>query len=179
MGYVAEYVIQPDDRNHLVVRMPREEIYVRANVEDLKCFLLGEAPSWIRNAPKDVREKHLKIAQLFKQGLIEKIVFTNASGVKPRFEFEAKPEDIEIKTRGLADIRYILHLEDEDVVIRPLVPSRGGAYPFEVRVERLKREESKIERAKNLIQALIVRIEAGELDREQIVRELVKILKEL
>ncbi len=139
----ALYLIQPDDANHLIVydEKGRRVAYIRPNARELKCLLRGDANfvesgAWSEEAKKEYK----KVAQLFKEGRIEYIVFKNYAGVERKFEYKVRPENVEIREHGFLDREYVLKLEDKTVKIRPLVRTYSGPYPWTVKVEEIPKK---------------------------------------
>lgn len=137
----AIYSIQPDDANHLEIysNEGKRIIYLRVYGNELKSLLNGDA-TFVETGvwAEDVKRDYYKVAELFKQGKIEYIIFQNYPGVKP-FKYKVTPENIEIEKHGLFKTTYILRLEDKTVKIETSVRNPMSGYPFTVSVTEFAR----------------------------------------
>jgi len=116
----AVYMVQPDDRNHLMVYddSNRRVAYIRVTGRDLQKLLRGDASFarigvWGEDARKTLEE----VARLFKENRIEYIIFKNYVG-GINFRYRVEPRNIKIEVFGIR-VEYILDLGNKIVRIVP------------------------------------------------------------
>ena len=112
----VEYVIQPDDCNHLYVYdNDKRIIELRVWGEELHYLLRGILHP--RHTSSPLVNDYLRTAVFFKTNKIDKVVIRSYAGVNPSFQYEVRPEQIEVIPQGLGKTTYVLKLDDKEVYI--------------------------------------------------------------
>ena len=119
---IARYIIQPDDRNHLVITKTEKSVLsiIDTRITTLEfAELLEGRCDFVKYGvySEEAKEEYRKIAKLFKDGKIDKVIIESYVGVEPEFRIEAKPSEIKIEVIRLT--RYI-YVKDKVIVINPL-----------------------------------------------------------
>jgi len=195
--FVAIYRVQPDDRNHLLISTSEKgypQIYIRCSAGELFELINGSC-RYVEEGvySEDARKLHCKVAELFRSGRIKYVIFESYTGVKPRFKYKVDPHNIAFNNiTGFFNREYMLKLEDRTVIIRTLVRTYGGGYPFGIEVhEEIRKpmqeatnEADELEAVYDALTALIEALrslDSGDYQgfRESVekARELLKIVK--
>jgi len=109
---IAQYFIQPDDRNHLIILRTEKSkfpiAYVRVSTPQFRELLRGSCEFVEHGAYcEEAKEEYRMIAEFFKSGKIDKVIIEPYVGAEKEFKIEAKPNEIRIEESGITRRIYV------------------------------------------------------------------------